>query len=174
MFFWFYGNILTITLKESPLFNATEEVLGLMATSISVVRMVNQYLAGLILDRIGSAKLIIIRFALDGVAYFGYLIASNIAHMWLVRLVISTISPFYSVGMIVMMMELVSRENYGFAMGLYGLSEDIDGIVGSLVLGTMYNQYGFVTCTYFMSFVCLVAVFMVGVNLRFTKKRILQ
>jgi sugar phosphate permease len=94
--------------------------------------------------------------------------------MWLVRLVMASISPFYTIGMMVIMMELVSRENYGFAMGLYGLSEDLGGIVGSLVLGAMYDQYGFATCTYFMSFVCLVAVFMVWVNMHNHKKRLLQ
>ena len=166
-FFTFYSQtILTIVLKESPKFRATEETIGLMATTISGVTVLIQYLAGLILDKIGSVKLIIIGFALDGIGYFGYLIADNLAQMWLIRLIVSSFTPFYNVGMMVAMMDFVSKENYGLAMGLYGLSEDIGGILGSSILGVMYDQFGFATCTYFMVVICFLAVLLIGINMR--------
>ena len=79
----------------------------------------------LILDRIGSVKLTVLGFALNSVGYYGYLMADNLTQMWFIRLLTSAITPFYDVGMIVAIMELVSSENYDFAMCLYGLSEDI-------------------------------------------------
>jgi MFS family permease len=169
-FFMFYSTILTIVLKEDLRFNATTETLGLMTTTISIASLLAQYLSGLILDKIGSVNLIVIGFALDGVGYFGYLAAGNLAQMWLVRLIISAISPFYNTGMMVAMMELVSRENYGFAMGLYGLSEDIGGIIGSPVLGKVYDQYGFGTSTYFMVFLCFLSASVVWINMRRHRK----
>jgi MFS family permease len=109
MFFGFYTTILTIVLKESPQFYATEETLGLMQTTIQIVTVAAQYFSGLILDRIGSVKLIIVGFALDSVGYLGYLVAGDIAHMWLLRVLIGALSPFYNVGMMVALMELVDR-----------------------------------------------------------------
>jgi len=166
MFFMFYNSILTIVLKESPKFRATEDILGLMATSASIVSVVTQYLAGLLLDKIGSVNLIITGFALDGVVYLGYLTANNLTYMWLFRLFAGATFPFHNIGMMVALMELVSRENYGFAMGLYGLSEDIGGMIGSPLLGMIYDQFGFVICTYFMVFICFVAAFTVWINMR--------
>jgi MFS family permease len=166
-FFTFYSQtILTVVLKESPKFRATEETIGIMATTISGVTALIQYLAGLILDKIGSVKLIIIGFALDGIGYFGYLIADNLAQIWLIRLIVSSFTPFYNVGMMVAIMEFVSKENYGLAMGLYGLSEDIGGILGSSILGAMYDQFGFATCTYFMVSICFLAVLLTWINMR--------
>ncbi len=165
-FFIFYSQtILTIVLKESPKFNATEETLGLMATTVSGVTVLVQYLAGLILDKIGSSKLIIIGFILDGIGYFGYLAADNLVQMWIIRLVIGTFTTFYNVGMMVKLMDFASEENYGSAMGLYGLSEDIGALLGSSILGLMYDQMGFAACTYFMVFVCFVAVLLMRVTM---------
>jgi MFS family permease len=169
-FMMFYNTILTITLKENPKFNATTETLGLMSTTISMASLAAQYVSGLILDRIGTVNIIVTGFALDGIGYFGYLMANDLAQMWLIRLIIGTINPFYNTGMMVAMMELVSRENYGFAMGLYGLSEDIGGIIGSPLLGTIYDQYGFPISTYFMVLLCLLSATVVWINMRGHKK----
>jgi DHA1 family tetracycline resistance protein-like MFS transporter len=169
-FVMFYTTILTIVLRESPKFQATEEILGLMVASISLVGVIINYISGLILDRIGSVKLIIIGFVLDAIAYLGYIFAENLTQMWLIRLLIGAINPFYNVGMMVALMELVSGENYGFAMGLYGLSEDIGGMVGSPVLGIVYENFGFVNTTYFMMFLCFFAASMVWINMRGHKK----
>lgn len=169
-FMMFYNTILTITLKENPKFNATTETLGLMSTTISIASLAAQYVSGLILDRIGTVNIIVTGFALDGIGYFGYLMANDLAQMWLIRLIIGTISPLYNTGMMVAMMELVSRENYGFAMGLYGLSEDIGGIIGSPLLGTIYDRYGFPISTYFMVLLCLLSATVVWINMRGHKK----
>lgn len=169
-FMMFYNTILTITLKENPKFNATTETLGLMSTTISIASLAAQYVSGLILDRIGTVNIIVTGFALDGIGYFGYLMANDLAQMWLIRLIIGTISPLYNTGMMVAMMELVSRENYGFAMGLYGLSEDIGGIIGSPLLGTIYDRYGFPISTYFMVILCLLSATVVWINMRGHKK----
>jgi len=169
-FFMFYATILTIIIKESPKYNATEATLGLMTTSISIISLIAQYISGLILDKIGSIKLIVIGFILDGFGYVLYLFVDNLQTIWLVRLIIGAISPFYNVGMMVAMMEIVSPANYGFAMGLYGLSEDIGGIIGSPLLSTIYQNFGFQVTTYFISFLCFFAAALVWFNMKNLKK----
>jgi MFS family permease len=169
-FFLFYSTILTVIIKESPKYNANEATLGLMATSISIVSLVAQYVSGLILDKIGSVRLIVSGFILDGFGYLLYLFADNLQTIWIVRIMIGAISPFYNVGMMVAMMEIVSPLNYGFAMGLYGLSEDIGGMVGSPLLSTIYQNYGFNVTTYFMTFLCFLAAAMVWFNMKESKK----
>lgn len=169
-FMMFYNTILTIALKEDPRFNATTETLGLMSTTVSIASLAAQYVSGLILDKIGTANIIVTGFALDGIGYLGYLVANDLPQMWLTRLTIGTISPFYNTGMMVAMMELVPRENYGFAMGLYGLSEDIGGIIGSPLLGTIYDRYGFKASTYLMTLLCLFSASVTYANMRSHKK----
>jgi DHA1 family tetracycline resistance protein-like MFS transporter len=165
-FFMFYATILTVMLKESPQFEATEATLGLMTTSISIVSVGAQYMAGHFLDRIGSVNLIVLGFILDGFGYFGYVLASSLPEIWAVRLLIGAISPMYNVGMMVAMMELAPSQSYGLMMGLYGLSEDIGGMVGSPTLGWVYASYGFEATTYFMSFICFFAAGIIGLNMR--------
>jgi len=171
MFFLFYQNLLIIMLKEHPKFHVTEDILGLIMTTVSIVAVVAQYFSGYILDKIGSINLIITGFALSGVVYLGYLFADNLAQIWILWLLIGAISSAHNIGMMVALVELVPREHYGFAMGLYGLSEDIGGMIGSPLLGMIYDQFGFVGCSYFMVFVCYVSTLMVWINMRTPRTR---
>ena len=103
---------------------------------------------------------------MEGFGYFGYVLASSLPEIWAVRLLIGAISPMYNVGMMVAMMELAPSQSYGLMMGLYGLSEDIGGMVGSPTLGWVYASYGFEATTYFMSLICFFAAGIIGLNMR--------
>ena len=145
---FFLGNILPIFAKESEKLQATESQIGLMMSIAGVIRIPFQLVFGGLTDRIGRKPLIALGALFGGLTFFGFLMVSSVPQLYVMRALYGVWGVSYNLAMMVYLIDCVPSEKYGTAMGLYGLSEDVGGMLGPLVIGFFYDNHGFVASIY--------------------------
>lgn len=152
---FFLRSILPIFAKESEELNATESQIGLMMSIVSVTRVPLQLVFGDLADRIGRKLLITLGALFGGLTFFGFQTISSIPQLYTMRTLYGVCAVSFNLAMMIYLIDCIPREKYGIAMGLYGLSEDVGGMLGPLIIAFFYDNQGFTASVYCVSGVML-------------------
>jgi MFS family permease len=87
---------------------------------------------------------------LSGFTYLGFFAVQNTLQLYLIGAILGIGRSAYNLGLITLMMDRVPSTHYGSAMGLYGLAEDVGGMLGSIIIGSIYDIWGMPTVLYFL------------------------
>jgi MFS family permease len=161
---FFSSNILIVYAKETLL--ATETQVGLISGLRSAVFAVMGVGFGMIANRIGKERLILLGMLMSAVSFLGFIVTQSLLQLYLVEAILGIGSAAFNLGLIVLLMDRTPSSHYGSAMGLYGLAEDVGGMVGSLAVGSLYDVGGFVIVSYFLSGVMVLDAFVSSISFR--------
>ena len=109
---------------------------------MGVLRLTSAFshlLLGDISDRIGSKKLMFSGLLLGGLSYISLPLFQGVAPLYLLGAVQGIFFASSNLSMMIFLMSIIPGNGSGKAMGFYGLSEDIGGIVASASLGAVYE-----------------------------------
>lgn len=149
----FTGIVLPVYAKENPKINAGEAEIGAIFSIGGVVSAILGVLLGSLIDRFGRKKLLITSTILIGFTFLSYLLIESILQIYLVHTIFSTGSSTLNLVLTVLLMDNVPSSHYGAAMGFFGLSEDIGGIISSISIGYIYDEAGANAVFYFLSII---------------------
>lgn len=144
---FFLMSTLPIYAMESAL-RATESQIGLMMSMAGVIQIPMQLVFGSLADKVGRRPLIALGALFGGLTFLGFQVISSIPQLYIMRALYGVCYVSYELAMMVYLMDCVPREKYGIAIGLYGLSEDIGGMLGPLIIGFFYDRWGFAASLY--------------------------
>ncbi len=147
----FTTNLLPVYAKEAPNLLATETEIGLALALRSAATTALQLCLGVLIDKVGRERVIILGMILCSFTFLGFIVVQNLAQLYLAVTVLAVGFAAPNIGLIVLMMDRIPSSHYGSAMGLYGLSEDIGGMMYALLIGSIYDRWGIVLVLYFMS-----------------------
>lgn len=138
----FGQNILPVFLHEHEAIKASETEIGVYMAIVRFTSGVSQLFLGNLSDRFGIREIMIFGLAFAGCSYMTLIGIDSVVSVYLLG---AFQGVFFAAGDLTMMLRLMvitPRGGGGKAMGWYGFSEDIGGIVASPLLGAMYDGYG--------------------------------
>ena len=135
----FQRNILPIFLNENPRYSASETQIGLYMGVLRLTAAFSNLILGDVSDRIGSKKLMFSSLFLGGLSYITLPLFQGVTPLYLLGAVQGIFFASSNLSMMIFLMSILPSNSSGKAMGFYGLSEDIGGIVASASLGTVYE-----------------------------------
>jgi len=138
----FQRSTLPIYLHESQSFSASESQIGVYMTLSIFASALSQLSLGALADRVGSKKLIMASLSLGGLNYLGLTRLSGVLPMYLLGAFQGASFAAVDLSMMIYLMTIIPEGSSGKAMGTYGFSEDIGGMVASPTLGVIYDNAG--------------------------------
>lgn len=163
----FQRTILPVLLYESQNFRASETKIGLYFGVIMLSASLSQLFLGNISDKIGSNKLMVFGLMMGGISYLSLNILKNLTALYIVGFFQGIFFAASELSMMITYMGVIPSDSSGIAMGIYGLSEDMGGILSSPTLGMIYDLKGSVFIVNFISAVLI----MIALISRFLLKK---
>lgn len=138
----FQRNTLPIFLHESPSFRASETQIGFYMGLIRFTSAISQIFLGSLSDKVGYKKLIVSGLAMGGLSYLSMFHISGALPLYLLGSVQGVFFAATDMSMMIYLMTTIPEGSTGKAMGFYGLSEDVGGMIASPSLGIVYDRIG--------------------------------
>lgn len=138
----FQRNNLPILLHESPGFMASETQIGLYLGILTLASSLSQLFLGDLSDRIGPKKLLASGLLMGGLSYLSLIYIRGVLTLYALGVFQGVFFAASELGMMVHLMRIIPRGSSGKAMGFYGLSEDVGGMLSSPSLGAIYDLVG--------------------------------
>lgn len=151
----FGQNILPVFLHEHMAIKATETEIGIYMGIVRFTSGVSQLFLGNLSDRFGMRGIMIFGLAFAGCSYLTLIGIDSVVSVYLLG---AFQGVFFASGDLTMMLRLMMitpNGSGGKAMGLYGFSEDIGGIVSSPLLGAVYDELGPLSSIYTISVILI-------------------
>lgn len=140
--FHFQRSILPIFLNESQSLQASESQIGFYMGSISFTSAISQFFLGALADRVGSKKLIALGLFASGLSYLDLIYINGVTPLYLLGVFQGIFFAAVDISMMIYLMAIIPKDSSGRAMGFYGLSEDLGGMVAAPSLGMIYDRFG--------------------------------
>ena len=102
----------------------------------------SQLLLGALTDKVGSKKPIIAGLILGGLNYLGLIYFSGVLPLYILGAFQGLLYAAVDLSMMIYLMAIIPEGSSGKAMGAYGFSEDIGGMLASPSLGIIYDGAG--------------------------------
>jgi MFS family permease len=138
----FERNVLPIYLNENQNFKASETQIGIYMGVIQLTTGLSQLFLGDLTDRIGAKKMMFYGVSVGGLSYLSLFFLKGALFLYPLG---AFQGIFFAAADLSLMMQLITtipENSSGRAMGMYGLSEDVGGMIASLSLGIMYDSMG--------------------------------
>lgn len=138
----FQRSCLPIFLHESQSFGASESQIGVCMTISLFASSLSQLFLGSLSDKVGSKKLVIAGLSLGGLNYLGLVYFSGLLPLYFLWVFQGVSFAAVDLSMMIYLMTIIPEGSSGRAMGTYGFSEDIGGMIASPSLGMIYDRAG--------------------------------
>lgn len=138
----FQRNNLPILLHESTGFRASETQIGLYMGILRLASALSQLFLGDLSDRVGLKRLLVFGLFTGGLSYLSLIYLQGVLLLYLLGALQGVFFAATDLSMMIHMMRIIPRESSGKAMGFYGLSEDVGGIIAAPSLGAIYDLVG--------------------------------
>jgi MFS family permease len=148
---FFRRGILPIILNESPTFRASESQIGVYFGVIMFSMALSQLFLGKLSDMVGSKKLMVFGLFMGGLSYQTLNLFQDLTPLYLIGVLQGIFFAASELGITITFMNIIPPDRSGKAMGIYGLSEDLGGIVASPTLGVIYDIKGSIFVVRFIS-----------------------
>lgn len=143
MFNWnFQTSNLPIILHEGQGFGVSDTQIGFYMGTIRFTSAVSQLFLGDLVDRIGVKRVITAGLGLSGFSYLSLLFYNGIPYLYLLGAFQGILFAASDMSMMIYLMDIIPKDGSGRAMGAYGFSEDIGGMIASPSLGFVYDHFG--------------------------------
>ena len=151
----FQRSILPIFLHESQSFRASEVEIGFYMGIMRFTTALSQLFLGTLADKVGSKKLIVSDLAIGGLSYLSLIYLNEVPFLYLLGALQGIFFAAVDMSMMLYLMTITPKDSSGKAMGVYGLSEDIGGMISSPTLGMVYERIGPLSAIFFISTVLI-------------------
>jgi MFS family permease len=110
-----------------------------------VSKMTFSFLGGWLGDRWSKRGIITAGWLVYGLVYLGFAFSSSALHIWLLFVIYGIYFGFTEGSEKALVADLVSKERYGRAYGLYNLAIGIGALPASLIFGSLWQLFGYRT-----------------------------
>ncbi len=152
--------VIPIFLNENDRFEASEIQIGLYMGILQLTSSFSQLLIGILSDKTGSKKIIIPGLFLGGLSYAFLVYINSFTSLYILGALQGVFFASVNMNMMIYQMSMIPQNLSGRAMGYYGLSEDIGGILSSLYLGTICEIVGPIFALSTISFILIFESFL--------------
>jgi len=169
LIFIFYGNFqsstLPVFLNESKNFRASNTQIGFYLTIVQSTSALSYLFLGTLADRVGSKKLIVAGLFGLGLSCVSFILLNGVLSLYLLGPIQGIMIATTEIAMMIYLMTIIPSEISGKAMGMYGFSEDIAGILSFSSLGIIYDNIGpifsVLTITVVLIFDSVLSIFLI-------------
>ena len=164
----FQRSNLPILLHESTSFRASETQIGFYMGALRLASALSQLFLGDLSDRVGPKRILVFGLFMGGLSYLSLIYLHGVLLLYLLGAIQGVFFAATDLGMMIYLMRIIPRGSSGKAMGFYGLSEDIGGILAAPSLGVIYDLIGPLSSVISVSGVLMVdaalSIFLVKTN----------
>ena len=151
----FQRSMLPILLHESKSLRASGTEIGLYMGVLRFTSAVSQLFLGILIDKFGTRKLAILGLGLSGISYLALTSLGNILILYPLALLQGVFFASSEMSMMIHLAMISPRGSSSKVLGLYGLFEDLGGMVAAPTLGVMYDRAGSFASAVYVSAVLL-------------------
>jgi MFS family permease len=151
----FQRSDLPILLHESERLSASETEIGLYMGVLRFTSAVSQVFLGILIDKFGTRKLAVLGLGLSGISYLALTSLGNILMLYPLALLQGVFFASAEMSMMIHLAMISPRGSSSKVLGLYGLFEDLGGMVAAPTLGLIYDRVGSFASTVYVSAVLL-------------------
>lgn len=132
------------------LLHATEDfsmdpvIVGSVIGAVSLIGLAMRPISAIIVDSLNRKRILIFAFMLEAFATFGFAFADQYVFMYLLQIVRGIAWGLISCAGVVIIVDIVGRDNIGIASGIYALGMVIGSSIAAAVVATMGDAIGFV------------------------------
>jgi len=115
--------------------------IGILISATSAAQLIAMALLGLVSDRFGRKRMVLLGFGLSSLAFLFFFIARSSYELTLVALVVSVGLSASSFLLLSLIPEVAPARLYGTVVGVYGSFEDAGFILGPAAFGFIWAAY---------------------------------
>ena len=138
----FQRGTLPIFLHESQSLRVSETGIGFYLGLMFFTSALSELFLGALTDKVGSKKLMVFGLSMSGLGYLTLIYLSEVTPLYLLGIFQGVFFASAEISMMIYLMTIIPEGSTGRAMGVYGLFEDLGGIVASAFLGIIYDGLG--------------------------------
>ena len=151
----FQRSALPILLHENESIRASETEIGLYMGVLRFTSAVSQLFLGVLIDRFGTRNLTVFGLGLSGLSYLTLTSLGNSLVLYVLGALQGIFFAACEMSMMIHLAAVSPRGNSGKVLGIYGLFEDVGGIIASPTLGIVYDGLGSVALAVYVSAVLM-------------------
>ena len=151
----FQRSALPILLHENESIRASETEIGIYMGILRFTSAVSQLFLGVLIDRFGTRNLTVFGLGLSGLSYLTLTSLGNSLVLYVLGALQGVFFAACEMSMMIHLAAISPRGNSSKVFGLYGLSEDLGGIIAAPTLGLIYDRMGSIASAMYVSAILL-------------------
>ncbi len=151
----FQRSALPIFLHETESIRASETEVGLYMGILRFTSAVSQLFLGILIDRFGTRNLTVLGLSLSGLSYLTLTSLGGPLVLYMLGALQGVFFAACEMSMMIHLAAVSPRGSSGKILGVYGLFEDVGGMVASPTLGIVYDSLGSVALAVYVSVVLM-------------------